>query len=87
MRLYLAHILCNVGVYRGGCTLYVEHGTAAIDKGLDPILREHNVVVITHALFNTIQHRLTGPGNLNLAARYITMCLVISIILQKLCPR
>ena len=27
MRLYLAHILCNVGVYRGGCTLYVEHGT------------------------------------------------------------
>jgi hypothetical protein len=38
MRLYLAHVLCNIGYYKGGCTLYVEHGTAAIAKHLDAVL-------------------------------------------------
>ena len=27
MRFLFAHVLCNVGYYKEGCTLMVEHGT------------------------------------------------------------
>jgi len=40
MRFYLAHVLCNVGFYRDGCTLYVEHGTAAVRNRKDHPLRD-----------------------------------------------
>jgi hypothetical protein len=46
MRFYLAHVLCNVGVYRGGCTLYAEHGTAAVREPLEKLLNQYSKVPI-----------------------------------------
>ena len=34
MRFLLAHVLCNIGYYKGGCLLLVEGGTAAIHDKL-----------------------------------------------------
>lgn len=40
MRFLLAHVLCDIGFYKGGCTLFVEGGTAAVRKDLERILAE-----------------------------------------------
>jgi len=40
MRYLVAHVLCNIGFHRGGCTLFVEGGTATIRKRLATILSE-----------------------------------------------
>lgn len=42
MRLYLVHVLCNQGYHKGGCTLYVEHGTAAIRERVASLLKEYS---------------------------------------------
>jgi hypothetical protein len=40
MRFLVAHVLCNIGYHRDGCTLFVEGGTAAIRDRLKVVLRE-----------------------------------------------
>jgi hypothetical protein len=74
MRLYLAHVLCNIGIWRGGATLYVEHGTAAIPKHLDSILKEFNVSVARSGIEGVRQYAQLwagkGAGNPRLKAGY-----------------
>jgi hypothetical protein len=38
MRFLVAHVLCNIGFHRDGCTLFVEGGTAAIRKRMQEAL-------------------------------------------------
>ena len=40
MRFLLTHVLCNIGFHKGGCTLFVEGGTATIQKRLKQVLKE-----------------------------------------------
>ncbi len=40
MRFLVAHVLCNFGYHREGCTLLVERGTAAIRDRLETVLKE-----------------------------------------------
>ncbi|MCX6994160.1 MAG: hypothetical protein NT011_13600 [Kiritimatiellaeota bacterium] len=41
MRFMLAHVLCDVGFHKDGCTLIVEHGTAAIKPELEKRIKRH----------------------------------------------
>lgn len=74
MRLYLAHVLCNIGTYRAGCTLYVEHGTAAIPKHLDALLAEFKIKVARSGIEGVRQYAQLfagkGGGNPRLKAGY-----------------
>lgn len=40
MRFLVAHVLCNIGFHKDGCTLFVEGGTAAIRGRLEKVLSE-----------------------------------------------
>ncbi len=40
MRFLVAHVLCNIGFHKDGCTLFVEGGTAAIRGRLERVLDE-----------------------------------------------
>lgn len=38
MRMLLAHVLINIGYHPAGCTMIVEHGTAAADRDLELLI-------------------------------------------------
>ncbi len=47
MRFVVAHVLCNIGFHKDGCTLFVEGGTAAIRERLEKVLRELSGGLVT----------------------------------------
>jgi hypothetical protein len=42
MRFLLAHLLCNIGFHPDGCVIFLEKGTASIDKELHPLITQRS---------------------------------------------
>lgn len=64
MRFLLVHILCTVGYHPDGCTLVVEHGTAAIREWLEKELAimDPNINVLRSSIIGEQVHKGMFPG-------------------------
>lgn len=64
MRYLTAHILCDVGFHRDGCTLIVEHGTAAVSPQQEERIKRHapNIRLCRSAILSEQVHDGMFPG-------------------------